>query len=150
MYSGLCSNGTREAHGTATAQPFLNRRHGRCKALHVRMFAPTPRAAAAAPVDCCATQVVSVFTSFGFKWPGQLKKLYSAASMSSFSEQLMAPECSVGTWGFQAKCVLVCSGLHVVIHTQRGLPRHLFQALPRAALSRRTEVCAPRLAAPIA
>ncbi len=50
-------------------------------------------------------QVVSVFTSFGFKWPVQLTKLFDAASMSSFNEQLMAPECSIGAWGFRTKSV---------------------------------------------
>ena len=48
-------------------------------------------------------QVVSMFSSFGFKWPVQLTKLFNAASLSSFNEQLMAPECSVGTWGFETK-----------------------------------------------
>jgi hypothetical protein len=48
-------------------------------------------------------QVVSVFSSFGFKWPVQLSKLFAAASMSSFNDQLMAPECSIGTWSFEMK-----------------------------------------------
>ena len=48
-------------------------------------------------------QVVSMFSSFGFKWPVQLTKLFNAASLSSFNEQLMAPECSVGTWGFKTR-----------------------------------------------
>ena len=45
------------------------------------------------------------FTSFGFKWPPLLTKMYNVASMSSFNEQFLAPECSIGTWGFQLKCV---------------------------------------------
>jgi hypothetical protein len=54
---------------------------------------------------CAPFQLVSVFSSFGFKWPVQLTKLFSAASMSSFNDQLMAPECSIGTWSFEMKCV---------------------------------------------
>jgi hypothetical protein len=50
-------------------------------------------------------QVVSVFTSFGFKWPIQLTTLFNAASISSFNEQLMAPECSIGSWSFGTKSV---------------------------------------------
>jgi hypothetical protein len=46
-----------------------------------------------------------VFSSFGFKWPVQLNKLFAASSMSSFNDQLMAPECSIGTWSFEMKCV---------------------------------------------
>jgi hypothetical protein len=50
-------------------------------------------------------QVVSVFSSFGFQWPVQLTKLFAASSMSTFNEQLMAPECSIGAWSFELKCV---------------------------------------------
>jgi hypothetical protein len=50
-------------------------------------------------------QVVSLFSSFGFAWPSQLTSLFNASSVSSFNEQLMAPECSVGTWTFSRKCV---------------------------------------------
>ncbi len=46
-----------------------------------------------------------MFSSFGFKWPVQLTKLFAASSMSSFNDQLMAPECSIGTWSFELKCV---------------------------------------------
>jgi hypothetical protein len=49
-----------------------------------------------------------VFTSFGFKWPIQLTKLFDAASATSFNEQLMAPECSIGAWGFELKYVAWC------------------------------------------
>jgi hypothetical protein len=48
-------------------------------------------------------QVVSLFSSFGFEWPVQLTSLFNASSMSSFNDQLMAPECSIGTWGFASK-----------------------------------------------
>ena len=48
-------------------------------------------------------QVVSLFSSFGFEWPIQLRSLFNASSVSSFNEQLFAPECSVGTWSFKAK-----------------------------------------------
>ncbi len=44
------------------------------------------------------------FTSFGFDWPPVLVKLFSIASLSSFNDQLLAPECSVGGWGFKLKC----------------------------------------------
>lgn len=54
-------------------------------------------------------QVVSVFTSFGFKWPIQLTKLFDAASATSFNEQLMAPECSIGAWGFELKWYIMQS-----------------------------------------
>ncbi len=50
-------------------------------------------------------QVVSLFTSFGFEWPSQLTSLFNAFSFSSFNDQLLAPECSVGTWSFRRKCV---------------------------------------------
>jgi hypothetical protein len=43
------------------------------------------------------------FTSFGFTWPTMLLKMYNIASMSSFNEQLLAPECSIGGWGFKVK-----------------------------------------------
>ena len=45
------------------------------------------------------------FSSFGFKWPTILSKMYNIASMSSFNEQFLAPECSVGGWSFQLKYV---------------------------------------------
>ncbi len=48
-------------------------------------------------------QVVSLFSSFGFTWPAQLTSLFNASSVSSFNEQLMAPECSLGTWSFERK-----------------------------------------------
>ncbi len=48
-------------------------------------------------------QVVSLFSSFGFTWPTQLTSLFNASSVSSFNEQLMAPECSLGTWSFARK-----------------------------------------------
>jgi hypothetical protein len=70
-------------------------------------------------------QVVSVFSSFGFQWPVQLTKLFAASSMSTFNEQLMAPECSIGAWSFELKyvramCVmLVC--VHTVTCTVRGV-----------------------------
>jgi hypothetical protein len=43
------------------------------------------------------------FTSFGFAWPPALVKLFTVASLSSFNDQLLAPECSVGGWGFRLK-----------------------------------------------
>ncbi len=43
------------------------------------------------------------FTSFGFTWPPLLTKMFNVASMSSFNEQFLAPECSIGSWGFQLK-----------------------------------------------
>ncbi len=46
-----------------------------------------------------------MFSSFGFQWPVQLTKLFAASSMSTFNEQLMAPECSIGSWSFELKCV---------------------------------------------
>jgi hypothetical protein len=50
-------------------------------------------------------QVVSMFTAFGFKWPAALTALFKIASISSFNEQLLAPECSISSWGFQVKYV---------------------------------------------
>ena len=47
-------------------------------------------------------QVVSLFSSFGFSWPPALTGLFNA-STSSFNDQLMAPECSIGTWSFASK-----------------------------------------------
>jgi hypothetical protein len=55
-----------------------------------------------------SVQVVSVFSSFGFQWPVQLTKLFAASSMSTFNEQLMAPECSIGAWSFELKSVRAC------------------------------------------
>jgi hypothetical protein len=57
-----------------------------------------------ATIPACV-QVVSVFSSFGFQWPVQLTTLFAASSMSTFNEQLMAPECSVGSWSFELKSV---------------------------------------------
>jgi hypothetical protein len=59
-------------------------------------------------------QVVSVFSSFGFQWPVQLTKLFAASSMSTFNEQLMAPECSIGAWSFELKCVRANSATHLM------------------------------------
>jgi hypothetical protein len=48
-------------------------------------------------------QVVSLFSSFGFAWPPELTSLFAASSATSFSDQLVAPECSIGTWSFSRK-----------------------------------------------
>jgi hypothetical protein len=48
-------------------------------------------------------QVVSLFSSFGFTWPPALTVLFNASSTSSFNDQLLAPECSVGSWSFTSK-----------------------------------------------
>jgi hypothetical protein len=48
-------------------------------------------------------QIVSMFTAFGFKWPGQLTSLFNMASTATFNEQMLAPECSIGTWSFETK-----------------------------------------------
>ncbi len=58
-----------------------------------------------------------MFSSFGFQWPVQLTKLFAASSMSTFNEQLMAPECSFGAWSFELKCVLgrTCSAYLVSV-----------------------------------
>ncbi len=48
-------------------------------------------------------QVVSLFSSFGFAWPPQLTALFAASSAASFNDQLVAPECSIGTWSFSQK-----------------------------------------------
>ena len=48
-------------------------------------------------------QVVSLFSSFGFAWPPQLTALFAASSAASFNDQLVAPECSIGTWSFSRK-----------------------------------------------
>jgi hypothetical protein len=53
-----------------------------------------------------------VFASFGFEWPVQLNKLFAASSMSSFNEQLMAPECSLGSWSFERKYAPYAAPLH--------------------------------------
>jgi hypothetical protein len=67
---------------------------------------PTARTCAVVFPVCCVGAWVS---SFGFKWPPQLTVLFSAASSSSFNQQLLAPECSVGNVGFQAKWFLLQS-----------------------------------------
>ena len=45
--------------------------------------------------------------SFGFQWPVQLTSLFNIASMTSVNEQLMAPECTIGSWGFEMKWYLM-------------------------------------------
>lgn len=48
-------------------------------------------------------QIMSIFTSFGFTWPVSLKSLFSYASLTTFNDQLVAPECTVSTWTFSNK-----------------------------------------------
>jgi hypothetical protein len=48
-------------------------------------------------------QIMSIFTNFGFKWPASLKKLFQYSSLSTFNDQMMAPECTVTTWTFENK-----------------------------------------------
>ncbi len=55
------------------------------------------------PYLAFAAQVVSLFSSFGFEWPVQLNSLFAASSMSTFNDQLIAPECSIGSWSFELK-----------------------------------------------
>jgi hypothetical protein len=55
-------------------------------------------------------QVVSLFSSFGFAWPPQLTALFAASSAASFNDQLVAPECSIGTWSFSRKYDLLGRG----------------------------------------
>ncbi len=50
-------------------------------------------------------QIMSIFTSFGFKWPVTLKALFQYTSLSTFNDQMMAPECTVSVWTFTNKCV---------------------------------------------
>ena len=50
-------------------------------------------------------QIMSIFTSFGFTWPANLKALFQYTSLSTFNDQMMAPECTVTTWTFTNKCV---------------------------------------------
>jgi hypothetical protein len=52
---------------------------------------------------CLCYVAADSFTSFGFEWPPLLTKLFNVASMSSFNKQFLAPECSIGGWGFQSK-----------------------------------------------
>jgi hypothetical protein len=47
------------------------------------------------------------FSSFGFQWPSELRSLFDVASASTGNEQLLAPECSVGSFGFSQKCACV-------------------------------------------
>ncbi len=54
-------------------------------------------------------QVLSILTSFGFKWPMILSNVFASASSVSFNEQLVAPECSIGTVPFDKKCVRTAS-----------------------------------------
>ena len=49
------------------------------------------------------SQIMSIFTSFNFKWPVSLVKLFNIASAATYNEQLMAPECSVSVWSFAFK-----------------------------------------------
>ena len=48
---------------------------------------------------------MSIFTSFNFKWPSSLVKLFDVASAATYNDQLMAPECSVSLWNFSLKYV---------------------------------------------
>ena len=68
--------------------------------LHVHVHATHGPGAPGAPALLYSS---SSFTSFGFSWPPLLSKMYNVASMSSFNEQFLAPECSIGVWGFKLK-----------------------------------------------
>ncbi len=52
-------------------------------------------------------QIMSIFTSFQFKWPIELKSLFAYASATTYNDELMAPECSVSTWSFLMKWWMV-------------------------------------------
>jgi hypothetical protein len=52
-------------------------------------------------------QIISIFTSFGFKWPIELVGVFTAASSASMNDQLLAPECSVQGWSLQRKWLVV-------------------------------------------
>jgi hypothetical protein len=51
-------------------------------------------------------QLLSILSSFGFQWPVQLKSMFNILSFASFNDQMVAPECSVATWGFKQKWYL--------------------------------------------
>jgi hypothetical protein len=98
-------------HATLVALPVHLLAHHLPQVLPYHPPAPSPS----------LNQVVSVFSSFGFKWPVQLTKLFAASSMTSFNDQLMAPECSIGTWSFEMKyapppCVASSLSLHARLH----------------------------------
>lgn len=62
-------------------------------------------------VCCCSVdflQVLSIFTSFNFRWPKALKALFVAASASTYNDQLVAPECSISQWTFDTKYDELC------------------------------------------
>ena len=48
-------------------------------------------------------QIMSIFTSLNFQWPAGLKTLFQLSSASTFNTQVLAPECSVSGWSFEAK-----------------------------------------------
>lgn len=48
-------------------------------------------------------QIMSIFTNFGFQWPVSLKALFQYSSLSTFNDQMMAPECTVTSWNFENK-----------------------------------------------
>jgi hypothetical protein len=50
-------------------------------------------------------QIMSIFSSFKFKWPAAINKLFAYASATTYNDQLVAPECSVKNWSFEMKCV---------------------------------------------
>ncbi len=50
---------------------------------------------------------MSIFTSFNFKWPPSLVRLFDITSAAIYNDQLMAPECSVSAWSFQLKWYMV-------------------------------------------
>ena len=54
-------------------------------------------------------QIVSIFVNLNFQWPDQLRKLFAAASTSTFNTQVLAPECSISAWNFTLKSVCPCS-----------------------------------------
>jgi hypothetical protein len=76
------------------------------------------------------------------QWPSELVSLFNVASMSSFNEQFLAPECSIGGWGFAPKydkfeCCHLCPSLQhpclILLYFANQLPVcrwYMMQAVP--------------------
>ena len=89
-------------------------------------------------------QIISMFASFKFKWPGALTTLYDTFSFANFNIELLAPECSF-TISYSTKwfltesipVMLVCTVVIVLISArvfQLG-QRLLLGRLPTGATS---------------
>ena len=82
-------------------------------------------------------QIISMFASFKFKWPGALTTLYNTFSFANFNIELLAPECSF-TISYAMKWFVVESIPIMLILTVAVvlISARVFQLLQRLLLGR--------------